>query len=182
VKTTAGAEVGWLPVIAAAVAFAACGSVPAAPGVSAPPAEAPVPDPQSENPQSPPATAEAIAVIDPNLDIHPVSGRPGELLRVCGVLQGGSEVRVVFRDPETGATWPEHVDEFVANDESGRWCWTGLIPTELQSNGTDTMGDLYPISDGIYEIRIESFGAVDVYSTIEVKNSSSTSDQPATDG
>lgn len=88
---------------------------------------------------------------------------------MCGVLRGGSEVRVVLADPETGATWPENVDEFVAVDESGRWCWTGMIPTELQSNEAATMGDLHPITDGTYEIRVESFGAVDAQATIEIK-------------
>jgi hypothetical protein len=183
VKTRTGAEAGrWLPVIAATVAFVACGSVPGASGVSTPPAEAPVPDPQSENPRLSPGTTKTISVIDPNLDIQPVLGGPGEPLRVCGLLLGGSEVRVVFRDPVTGASWPEHVDEFVATDESGRWCWTGVIPTELQSNETATMGDLHPITDGIYEIRIESFGAIDVQATIEVKTPGSTNDQPGTDG
>lgn len=173
VKTTAGSEVGWLPVIAATVAFAACGPVPGAP----------IPDPQSaDGPQLSLAATEAIAVIDPKLDIEPVVGRPGEPLTVCGLLVGGSEVRVVFSDPATGATWPEHVNEFVSADESGRWCWIGLVPTELQHHEPAAMGDLYRITDGIYEIRIESFGAADVRTAIEVTNADSSSEQPETNG
>src|SRR5665811_1486268 len=110
----------------------------------------------------------APGAIDPHLVIHPTTGAPGDPLTICGTLQGASEVRVTLSDPQTGDAWPDDINEFVTPSELGNWCWTGTIPTELQSTDPRTSGVRHPIISGTYEIRVESFGNITAYRSLKV--------------
>jgi hypothetical protein len=69
---------------------------------------------------------------------------------------------------DAGETWPDEIDVFVTPDDQGRWCWDGVIPTELQSNEIGTLGERRPITSGVYLIRAESFGTVFAQGTLEI--------------
>jgi hypothetical protein len=105
---------------------------------------------------------------DAKLTVEPKAGEPGDPLTICDTSAGAAEVRVVLSDLVSGDSWPDEIDEFVTPDESGRWCWTGTIPTELQSNDPTTMGRRHPIAPGAYEIRVESFGDVVAYGSLKI--------------
>jgi hypothetical protein len=109
-----------------------------------------------------------VDVSEGKLTVEPRAGEPGDPLTICGTLAGAAEVRVVLSDLVSGDSWPDEIDEFVTPNESGRWCWTGTIPTELQSNDPTTIGKRHPIAPGAYEIRVESFGNVVAYGSLKI--------------
>lgn len=122
------------------------------------------------------------------LDIKQSRGVPGQSLAIHGTADPNREVRLVFSNPETGETWPDSVEEFAASAEDGSWRWQGTFPTQLQSNETETFGELRPITPGIYEIRVESSGDIVAAGPIEVvpgslsDGPSQTSDEARRDG
>lgn len=113
------------------------------------------------------------------LAVEPAVGRPGDPLTICGEALGRTEIRVVLSDPATGDSWPDEIDEFVTPDDSGHWCWSGLIPTEMQSNDPRTMGKRHPVTPGVYQVRVDSLGDVLGYGILEVAPPEATDGEPS---
>ena len=115
----------------------------------------------------------------PVLDIRTESGVPGDELVICGTRQGADWVRVTFSDPVSGEVWPDEIDEFVEPDETGRWCWSGVFPDQLQSTEPTVRGERRIITPGVYQIRLESFGDILAYGSVEVLPGYPTVDTPS---
>ena len=116
---------------------------------------------------APTTTTRTYVMPDTHLSIDPGSGAPGDPLEVC-YPGNASTYRVVMCASSGWDCWPNYVDEFVTTHEKGRWCWTGTIPSYLESTEPTTMGELRPITSGIYQIRIETFGMDLAQGEIEV--------------
>ncbi|MDJ0664411.1 MAG: hypothetical protein QNJ75_07610 [Acidimicrobiia bacterium] len=112
----------------------------------------------------------------PILEIRTPAGLPGAPLVICGDARESTTVRVVLSDPLSGDSWPDEIDEFVETDASGRWCWQGIFPDLLQINDLSPTPNFRPIEAGTYEIRLESFGNILGYDTVEVLPGYSTDD------
>jgi hypothetical protein len=116
---------------------------------------------------SSPTTTVTHVMPDVHLTIEPSSGAPGDPLEVC-YPGTGSTYRVTMCASSGWDCWPSYVDEFVTTNEPGRWCWTGVIPSFLESTEPTDMGELHPITSGTYQIRIGTFGKDLAHGELEV--------------
>jgi len=98
-------------------------------------------------------------VVDTTLEVEPADGLPGNPLTVCGTTPGVTSLELVLTGPENGDVWPSH--EFVdVESDAGDWCWSGTIPTQLETLLGPNAGHLYPIPPGTYQLTAESGGEV----------------------
>jgi len=70
---------------------------------------------------------------------------------------GAPDVTLLMKDLSTGDEWPNHVS-VTADADSGGWCWSGMIPTQMEPTLGPNAGRTHPIESGIELTRVPVSG------------------------
>jgi hypothetical protein len=72
-----------------------------------------------------------------------------------------------MKDPSTEDEWPNHVS-VIPDVDSGEWCWSGTIPTQMEPTLGPNAGRTHPIESGTYEFQAENDGEVLATGSLDV--------------